>query len=269
MKMKQLYFKGKKVLTKQLGTGAYGYFGFSWKDVVALCTYFIGQIGVVLFMLIGLMIWLAATRQENMLETIGQMATSPLVLFGPFLFIGIALLLIFWKELKIDMFDFWKRKWKISGISMVIWLIGILMTIGYSYVIESIIGVNQNQSQNQEILNGIMKQGYIVFIIFSILIVPFIEEIIFRKVLFTHFGNSANYILSGIVSTFIFAGIHLTSELFMGQWIPLLIGFPTYFIAAVSFTLANYVSKNFFGGYIAHVLQNTLAVVGMLMLALN
>lgn len=262
--MKQLYFNRKRVLTKQRGKGAYGYVGFTWRDTVALCIYFVGQVVLAFVFLIMAIILIGISGSGT--EQLENLSTNQFLLFGPFLPIFVILVFLFWRELKQDVIDFWAEKWKILGTGFLIWLIGYGLLLLYGSIVEVFLGTGEGTSSNQAILDQSMNQNIVLFILFVVFIVPLIEEIIFRKVLFTHFGNSVNYIVSGIFSVSIFSLIHMTTELSAGNALSLVTIFPSYLMIAVAVTLANYIHKSFIGGYIVHLFHNSIVVMTIIFL---
>lgn len=262
----KFYFQGKSVLTKSRGAGSYGYFGFTWRDTLALVTYFIGPI---FFQLIAAVLYFIVNMKEfqtNQSALLEGMLQDQLILFGPFIPVAIILIVLFYKELKQDVKDFWREKWKILGKTFLIWLGGILFITGYSLIIEGVFGANGGgTSENQALLEKALGQNVIFFALFVVVVGPFIEEIIFRKVLLTHFGNSTNYILSGIISTSLFALIHVGAELLNGQWFDFFTVLPVYLAISLVVTLSNYWNRSFVGGYIAHMIHNGMSVLFMIL----
>lgn len=263
--MQKLYFKGKHALTEAKGAGSYGYFGFTWRDTVALLVYFIGQIVASIVIMIIALVPAMSQGNRNITEVLESLAQNQMVLFLPFVPIALILFLLFRKELQHDIQDFWQNKWRIIGTTCAIWLFGIVVLFGYEMIITQLFGVGDQVNENQATLNAAIGQNIWVFILFVVIIVPFIEEVIFRKVLFTHFGNCVNYIISGVFSVLIFTFIHITTEVFSGQWFVLLTAFPSYFVIALVVTFSNYIHKNFFGGYLAHVIHNGMVSIMMIL----
>lgn len=265
--MKRLYFNRKRVLLKARGQGTYGYFGFTWRDVVGMVGYFVGQLVLtVLFMLIVMAVYFRDIKSSN--DFIKILESNPFVLFGPFLIIGIGLIWLYWHELKHDAKDFWCNKWRIVVTGVLIWGVGMILLLGYGALMELLFGVGEKTSENQDVLNEMLKKSSFIFVCFSVVIIPFIEEIVFRKILFTHFGNSVNYIVSSIVSVLIFGFIHVMSELLNGDWIGLIMTAPAYLIISLVITVANYRNKNFFAGYFVHLLHNAV-VTSIMILGMN
>lgn len=259
----QLYFNKKRVLTEAKGTGVYGYFGFTWRDIVGIIGYFVGQIVLsVLFMLIVLAWNFKNVKSSN--SILEMIESNPIVLFGPFLIIGVGLFFLYWRELKQEARDFWRNKWRILITGVLIWIGALVFIIGYRAMMEFVFGFGEKTSENQQVLNEVFGKSGFMFIVFSVIIIPFIEEIIFRKILFTHLGNSVNYIVSSLVSVFVFGIIHVLSEVLVGDWISLITVAPSYLAIAVAITCTNYKTKNFFGGYFAHVLHNGMVTIIMI-----
>ena len=114
--------------------------------------------------------------------------------------------------------------------------------------IEIAIGIEPG-SDNTAILSDIAKVSPII-IISMVLFAPFLEEIIFRRVIFGGVYQKTNFWIAAIVSALVFAAVHNEFE-------HLLI----YMMPAFVFSYLYYRTKRILTPMIAHLLMNGFVVV--------
>ncbi len=125
-------------------------------------------------------------------------------------------------------------------------------------LIFMILPITQESSNNQDIIEGITTGGEVVPISMILAIVffgPFVEEIVFRLALFKVVPHVVPAVL---LSTFVFAGIHID---FGNEPFYLIL---SYIPAGVALSLSYYYSKNIFVTIGTHTIMNGLAVMFML-----
>lgn len=115
-------------------------------------------------------------------------------------------------------------------------------------MIEMQFGVEPG-SENTAQLSEIAKVSPII-IISIVLFAPFLEEIIFRRVLFAGLYNKTNFIVAALVSAVIFAAVH-------GELQHLLI----YMAPALTFSYIYYRTKRLLAPIISHLLMNGFVVI--------
>lgn len=127
---------------------------------------------------------------------------------------GLLIPLLF-KEIKYDASNFSKEKkfyLKWWGLGVVLMLVLIyasnIITAVFTYGLESD-GISENQKAIDRIMNSGTTNLMLMGIV-TVFLAPVVEELIFRKSLFGVFKK--NTILTVIISTFIFAGIHVIPE---------------------------------------------------------
>lgn len=133
------------------------------------------------------------------------------------------------------------------------WIIGFTLMILSNYIINYIIipnGISNNESQNIEIL---LKYRYIYPISVCILI-PIIEEIVFRLELKNKYKNKYLFIL---ISSIIFALPHLITNTKLIE----LLYFIPYFLLGLTFSTIYYKTNNIYSNILAHILHNTIIVI--------
>lgn len=136
-------------------------------------------------------------------------------------------------------------------------------------LILAIIGITVKDSQNQEIIANAME-GYAYYMVPAVLMAPFVEETIFRGLIFDFFNRTKlnekqKTILSFATSIFLFAIIHVLAELFQNPLDALVTGIP-YIVMGVVLCTVYYKTKSLFAAVLTHFLQNFIASILLLLL---
>lgn len=181
--------------------------------------------------------------------TLGILALGQMI--GEFLLAGIMVAFLLREFIK----DYHKMKknWLVNiGIIIAgIFLIYISMGfIGMLYQLLGIEGTSDNEDQVRGLLTG---SGGVFMIIGTVILAPFVEEIIFRKLLYGVVENSLNLkpIFAIIISAVIFAAIHDVSIFFF-----------QYFAMALVICSSYTISKNnIYVPISIHFLNNLLSVI--------
>lgn len=169
--------------------------------------------------------------------------------------ISYILLIIFFyfkykKQLKKDLQNF-KKKYLLTII--LYWIIGFILMMLSNYIINYLLipnSISNNEASNIEL---ILNYKYIYPISICILI-PIIEEIVFRLELKNKYKNKYLFIL---LSSIIFALPHLISNTKLIE----LIYFIPYFILGITFSTIYYKTDNIYSNIISHILHNTVIVI--------
>ncbi len=114
--------------------------------------------------------------------------------------------------------------------------------------IENLIGITPG-SDNTTLLSDIAKVSPII-IISIVLFAPFLEEIIFRRVLFGGFYQKTNFLIAAIASGIIFAAVHNEFEHIL-----------MYLMPGLVFSYLYYRTKRLLTPMIAHLLMNGFVVI--------
>lgn len=147
-----------------------------------------------------------------------------------------------------------KEKKSTTGNAILWGFIGFFLVMGgqmLAAVIESMIGITPG-SDNTAVLSDIAKVSPII-IISIVLFAPFLEEIVFRRVLFGGIYQKTNFWIAAIVSAFIFAAMHNELEHLLMYMAPGLI-----------FSYLYYRTKRLLTPMIAHLLMNGFVVIAQL-----
>ena len=136
-------------------------------------------------------------------------------------------------------------------------IIGFILMILFNYIINYIIipnGISNNEIGNRDLL----LKNKIVYSILLCIIIPFIEEIIFRLSLKKTIKNKYMFL---IVSSTIFALLHLLSNTKLIE----LLYFIPYFILGLTFGTVYIKTNNIFSSILSHIFNNTLTVLIVLL----
>ncbi|HHX69231.1 MAG: type II CAAX endopeptidase family protein [Miniphocaeibacter sp.] len=157
-------------------------------------------------------------------------------------------LVFYWHELRTGMKEFFNKWWK-KIIQFL--LVFILFTI-----LSEIIGflIEIPTSSNQYVLEE-MIDSYPIMIFGTIILAPFVEEIIFRHILIGRLSKTIPKLLAIIISCTLFALIHSG----------LTISFIVYFLMGIAYTIIYILNKdNFVASFIYHVIHNSIVLLSVL-----
>lgn len=135
-----------------------------------------------------------------------------------------------------------------------------------SMILKSSLGeffwwLSGSQATNQITLNEIRAKLPVVYYIFTVLIAPIVEELIFRYILY-HWLRKINTVVAIIVSSLLFAGLHVIGYLGEAQYIPFVYYFLDYLAPAVLITVLYEKRRNIIICMILHSLINIVANIG-------
>jgi len=183
------------------------------------------------------------------------MVNNLFILIGNILYVGV-LIYYLRKEIVKDFKDFRKGFSKLFNTSLKYWLAGLgLMIISNGFIVFYIA---DKIPENEAIVREAISSFPIITLFSTILLAPFIEEIIFRKTLSKIFQKKWLYV--GI-STLIFGGLHtlISAESYQ----ELLFFFPYAFLGG-AFALLYYKTKNIFCTISVHFIHNAMLSLAIL-----
>lgn len=175
----------------------------------------------------------------------------------------IAICYIYEKEFKNDFSSFKQNVFKFILIIVIFFAILQVMTRLLDYIYRRFDigsgGTSANQQAIIDSLNGSMKE---IVIIFTVILAPIFEEMIFRRLLFKALKDNTkfNTVLIVIIVAVIFAGIHVLSD-FKNS----VIYFPIYFALSLIITASYAISKeNLLVSTSLHFLNNLFSIIEIL-----
>ena len=144
-------------------------------------------------------------------------------------------------------------KGKKSSLGMAVaWgLLGFILAMGGQMIaasIESALGITAG-SDNTMLLGDIAKVSPIM-IVPIVLFAPFLEELIFRRVIFGGVYKKTNFWIAAIVSALVFAAVHMEFEHLL-----------MYMMPAFAFSFVYYKTKRILAPIIAHLVMNGFVTV--------
>lgn len=165
------------------------------------------------------------------------------------------------KDLLKDLKDF-KKNWKsILKTTIFFWLIGLLIMITSSFIINKL-NIPEN-TVNQEDNIRLLKNMPIIACMIMILFAPTIEELVFRKGLINFTKNKHLFAIS---SGLIFALLHLVSSFQSINDIIMIIHLIPYSAVGIAFGYAYFKTKNIYGTMIIHSIHNLLSIIEIIVL---
>lgn len=162
------------------------------------------------------------------------------------------LLFIFFIVRHKKFFHVFKGKAASTGTTILWGVIGFFLALfgqmAAGMIEDSLFGIEAG-SENTALLSDIAKVSPII--IFSmVLFAPFLEEVIFRRILFGGLYRKTNFIIATVISAVVFAAVH-------GELEHLLI----YMAPAFVFSYIYYRTKRLLAPIIAHMLMNGFVVI--------
>lgn len=197
----------------------------------------------------------AETNAKEELNGIG----SSVVNYTLYSILFIGLLLVMFNIIKNDFLkitSFGKTlKASLIGLGMV-YLFNILGNM-VSIVISALLKEKVIETANEMVITDTLKSGGALLMVISVVILgPIVEELIFRKSIFSLFKNK---IFALIISSLIFAFIHLTEETSLKG---VIISLPAYLIPGLVFGYIYYKNdENILVPTLTHVFSNLISVV--------
>ena len=181
----------------------------------------------------------------------------------------ISLIFLYFKEIKTDFKDYKKNYKKYFGY-LKVYMIGVIL-MGLSNIVLQMI-LNTGVSENEQSIRDLIPRFPLYISFSAILYAPFVEELIFRKVIKNIVSNKyAFYFIKMfkkdtkkletyafiILSGLIFGLIHVTNDTDITQ---LLLGIP-YVIMGIDFAYIYHKTNNIFTTMVFHSLHNTILLL--------
>lgn len=158
--------------------------------------------------------------------------------------------------------NFLNMTWKELWTSMLFWFIDKVGTIVIviSYALFKVIDIkSQHVGFNQDLINSIMNSNEkYIFSIVMIVIGPFIEEIIFRNILWDIIEKHINKIFAYILTSILFGLLHTFIPIFFFHSITDIYLTAIYTFSGFIFGFYKYRENIMYKGYLIHMLTNAL-----------
>lgn len=166
--------------------------------------------------------------------------------------IVIILVLLYFKELKVE-FKRFKKKWKENmDIAFKYWFVGLIIMC----ISNIIIGIvtNLNTSSNENAVQGLVTATPFLMLFTAGIIAPIIEEITFRKAIAKIFTNKWLYV---IMSGIIFGYLHVFGSNNILEYLYII----PYGSLGFFFALTYYETKSIFPSIIMHAIHNSVLIL--------
>lgn len=144
------------------------------------------------------------------------------------------------------------------------WLIPVLALAftGIAYLIDFLVSKAVPASNNQSTIVGILQTGAApIMVICTILFAPIVEELVFRKCIFSMLKDRVGVVWCYIISTFLFALPHMLSTPVDNVGIWLLQCVPYVICGALLCGVYHLSRFNIYASILAHMFNNILAVL--------
>lgn len=188
--------------------------------------------------------------------------------FYTYLLLLVTFLALLWNYYREEWAIFKHRLGANIGLGIGFYFVGII-AVSIVTQLVTVLGGEIETSENQAFIELAMRQ-YPYYIIPAVLLAPFIEETIFRGILFKYFENlklknHLNTILAFTVSSVVFGGIHIIGELFVDPLNAILVGLP-YIVLGLNMCLVYFLTKSLYAVVITHFVQNLLSILATYLL---
>ena len=138
-------------------------------------------------------------------------------------------------------------KWGAIGI-----VLNLVIAVAMNFIYE-LVGITPTEQNITQVLKNLSGMQLIMTMAFASFIIPVFEEIIFRGVLQRTIQHNTTPIKGLVIASLIFAIIHT-------DWYQL----PNLFVLGMCFGIAYNKTKSIYGAMVAHIFNNTFAMVMML-----
>lgn len=181
------------------------------------------------------------------------------------LFIGIATAI----PLIIVFKGFIKENWlvfKKDFLENIIWVLTIGIGLAYLFsiageLIVNLVAPQSGEAANQTLVETLVQSNFLLMFFQSVIIAPFIEELLFRGLIFNSLRQK-NMVWAHLISAFLFGLLHVYSYILAGdmrEWIKLI----PYMMAGLSFSTVYEKRQTIIAPIILHAAKNLIAVLLM------
>ena len=169
-----------------------------------------------------------------------------------YLMTGLVIYFLNYSEIN-NMFKKYKNNWsKNLKKNVLTWIIGFLIMMISNYIVITLI--TKKLTINEEIIREMYNNYIISTIIINVLIVPFLEEMVFRLG-FNEINNKYIYILT---SSVLFAFLHIIGSL---ESVLSILYILPYFAIGMTLGIIYYRSQNIFDSILIHAIHNLVVLI--------
>lgn len=175
------------------------------------------------------------------------------LLLGNYLILALGILLFSFKLVKHD-----AKHISVQMYKDVMFGLLLLFVVGAAINIILQLFLGKVSSENQQAIIEIQKQNPMLLFLSVGILAPFVEEIVFRGVIYKGLKEKYNHRLAMIVSSFIFGFIHVYASLFTGDFKDLLFIF-SYAGLGFVFSYVYHKRDNIYTSIVLHSLYNSIS----------
>lgn len=128
-------------------------------------------------------------------------------------------------------------------------------------LIVNLVAPQSGEAANQTLVETLVQSNFLLMFFQSLIIAPFIEELLFRGLIFNSLRQK-NMVWAHLISAFIFGLLHVYSYILavdMSEWIKLI----PYMMAGLSFSIVYEKRQTIIAPIILHAAKNLIAVLLM------
>ena len=176
-----------------------------------------------------------------------------LITFFPNAVLSIILFFIYRKELIRDFKDFRKNIGEYTDKAFKYWIVGFVLMMAFNLLIIMFSPVKS--ATNEDAVRSIIDSTPFIAYIFTCLVAPFLEELIFRKSFRDCFHSKWLFVL---VSGIVFGALHVVGNI---ESLYGLLYLAPYSSLGIAFALTYYETGNIFSSIFIHFFHNSLVVL--------
>lgn len=141
----------------------------------------------------------------------------------------------------------------------------------YSYLLNYVINMfllyftSQTSSANQVNIESQLSSTPLLIAFVAVIFAPFVEEFVFRGVIYKHIEERKGFWIAALVSSFLFGGMHVFFSIFSLNFVDLLFAFP-YMVQGFMIAKNYRDTQSFAGAWMFHFINNFVAVAVLLLL---
>lgn len=165
--------------------------------------------------------------------------------------------------------DYIKESWSVfkeNFLENIIWVLTIGLGLAYLFsaageLIVNILSPQIGEATNQTLIETLIKSNFLLMLIQTVIIAPFIEELLFRGLVFNSLRQKSKF-WAHLISAFLFGLLHVYTYILAGdmsEWLKLI----PYMMAGLSFSIVYENRQTIMAPILLHAAKNLIAVLLM------
>lgn len=165
--------------------------------------------------------------------------------------------------------DYIKESWSVfkeNFLENIIWVLTIGLGLAYLFsaageLIVNILSPQIGEATNQTLIETLIKSNFLLMLVQTVIIAPFIEELLFRGLVFNSLRQKSKF-WAHLISAFLFGLLHVYTYILAGdmsEWLKLI----PYMMAGLSFSIVYENRQTIMAPILLHAAKNLIAVLLM------